>query len=254
MNETSEHGSVDFAAGGYRYIPGVFQYSAGVAASGGFRIDRVRFPVPLPMAEAYGAVERIVAAAGRPMTAFCACELRSPGQHTESSFRAFNEAYVEKLERWGLFRNGVNPVARSNVCPEFGPPETTGLHAFSFTVADAGARPTFVVSGGAEVPEGLGNYRDHIVRLGDVGAGGLLQKARFVLNEMERRLGRLGFGWRDTTAVQVYTIHDIHPFLGPQIAERGAAASGVTWHFCRPPVVDLEYEMDCRGITIERMG
>ena len=30
-----------------------------------------------------------------------------------------------------------------------------------------------------------------------------------------------------------------------------AARGGVTWHFDRPPVVDLEFEMDCRGVTEE---
>jgi hypothetical protein len=27
---------------------------------------------------------------------------------------------------------------------------------------------------------------------------------------------------------------------------RGAMRSGLTWHFARPPVVALEYELDCR--------
>jgi hypothetical protein len=34
---------------------------------------------------------------------------------------------------------------------------------------------------------------------------------------------------------------------------RGAAKAGLTWHFNRPPVVGLEYEMDCRGVRIERV-
>jgi hypothetical protein len=34
---------------------------------------------------------------------------------------------------------------------------------------------------------------------------------------------------------------------------RGAARSGLTWHYNRPPVVELEYEMDCRGVTVERV-
>jgi hypothetical protein len=34
---------------------------------------------------------------------------------------------------------------------------------------------------------------------------------------------------------------------------RGAAHSGLTWHYARPPVVDLEYEMDCRAINHERV-
>jgi hypothetical protein len=34
---------------------------------------------------------------------------------------------------------------------------------------------------------------------------------------------------------------------------RGAARGGLTWHFCRPPVVELEYEMDCRGLAFEQV-
>ena len=30
-----------------------------------------------------------------------------------------------------------------------------------------------------------------------------------------------------------------------------AAAGGVTWQYCRPPVAGLEYEMDCRGVGRE---
>ena len=26
---------------------------------------------------------------------------------------------------------------------------------------------------------------------------------------------------------------------------------GLTWHFARPPVIDLEYEMDCRRVLRE---
>ena len=68
---------------------------------------------------------------------------------------------------------------------------------------------------------------------------------------MERRLDALGSGWADVTATQVYTVHNIHPFLASEIVSRGAASAGVTWHFDRPPVVDLEFEMDCRGLVEE---
>ena len=30
---------------------------------------------------------------------------------------------------------------------------------------------------------------------------------------MERRLAAMGFTWKDTTATQVYTVHEIHPFF-----------------------------------------
>jgi hypothetical protein len=53
--------TVDFAAGGYRYIPGVFQYSGGVAAMPGFAIRRVRFDTPLPVAAGFAAIARVIA-------------------------------------------------------------------------------------------------------------------------------------------------------------------------------------------------
>lgn len=243
-----------FEAGGYRFVQGVFQYSGGVAAEPGYRIVRVRFRDPLPLGEGYRRIEQIVTGAGRPLTAFCACELRSPAPFSEAGFTAFNRAYVGPLERWGIYRDGVNPVARSNVCPAIDPPDEPSFHAFSYTEAADGAEPSFVVAGSGEAPEGRGNYRDHIVRLGDVSADGIREKAVFVLGEMERRMGALGFGWRDTTAVQVYTVHDVHAFMADEIVRRGAARSGLTWHYNRPPVVDLEYEMDCRGVGLERVA
>src|SRR5690606_13362660 len=95
------------------------------------------------------------------------------------------------------------------------------------------------------------NYRDHIVRRGDTSAAAIAEKARFVLGEMERRMAALGTGWADVTATQVYTVHDIHPFIGAEIVTRGAAPGGVTWHFDRRPVGDVEFEMDCRGVVEE---
>ncbi|MBX9827126.1 MAG: hypothetical protein K2Y27_19305 [Xanthobacteraceae bacterium] len=243
-----------FKSGGYRFVEGVFQYSAGVAAEPGHRIVRVQFRAPEPLEAGFRRIEQIITAAGRPLTAFCACELRSPAPFTEEGFTAFNKVYVGTLERWNIYDGKSNPVARSNVCPAIDPPPAPSFHAFSYTEAAAGAEPSFVIAGSGEAPEGRGNYRDHIVRLGDVSPAGMAEKARFVLAEMERRMGVLGFGWKDTTATQLYTIHDIHPFLEAEIVRRGAARSGLTWHYNRPPVVDLEYEMDCRGVSVERVA
>jgi hypothetical protein len=63
---------------GYRYIPGPFQYSGGVAAAPGFAIERVRFANPVPLAEAFRRIEAFLRNAALPLTTFCACELRSP--------------------------------------------------------------------------------------------------------------------------------------------------------------------------------
>ncbi len=242
-----------FEPGGYRYLPGVFQYSGGVAAEPGFAIERARFRRALPLEEGFAAIEAYLALRGRPRTAFCACELRSPAPFTEDGFAAFNRIYVGTLERWGVFRDGDNPVARSNVCPAIDPPPEPSFDAFSYTVEAAGDGPGgFVAAGGADVPEGMANYRDHIVRRGETSPDALREKARFVLDEMETRIRALGAGWADSTATQLYTVHDPHPFFADEIVSRGAVPGGLTWHYARPPVEGLEYEMDVRGVSVER--
>jgi hypothetical protein len=245
--------TIAFVPGGYRFIKGVFQYSAGVCAMPGYRMVRVQFLNPVGLDEGFHRIERILRAAGRPLYALCACELRSPAPFTEEGFRAFNETYVGTLSRWGLFDGNVNPVARSNVCPEIDPPAQPSFHAFTYTEPGDADVPSFVVAGSGEAPEGLGTYRDHVVRLGDVSPEGLREKARWVLGEMERRLCVLGRSWKDTTATQLYTVHNIFSFFADEIVRRGAARAGLTWHYNRPPVIDLEYEMDCRGIAEERI-
>jgi hypothetical protein len=247
-------GAIAFAPGGYRYMPGVFQYSGGVAALPGFRLERVRFARPVPLAEGFARIEATLAAAGRPLTAFAACELHSPAPFTEAGFKAFNEVYCGTLARWGIYRDGVNPVARSNTCPAVEPPAAPGFHAFCFTMPAQGTEgASFVIAGSGEAPEGKGSYRDHTVARGDTSPAGMRAKAVFVLGEMERRLAALGAGWADTTATQVYTVHDIHPFLADELARRGAMRHGLTWHLNRPPVDGLDYEMDCRAVPVERI-
>ena len=193
------------------------------------------------------------ALASNPLTAFCACELRSPGQFTEEGFRQFNLRYAKVLEEWGILSDGSNPVARSNVCPEIAPPAEPGFHAFCVTLPDPGAPPSFATAGSGESTEGKGAYEEQTIALGDTSPAGMRRKAEFVLGEMERRMGLLGGSWAAATATQVYTVHDIHPFLGEQLVRRGAARHGVTWHYCRPPVLGLEYEMDVRGLPLERV-
>lgn len=241
------------SAGGYRYIPAVSQYSGGVAAEAGFRIERARFSRVVPLREGFDLIEKHLASLGRPNAAFCACELRSPAPFTEAGFREFNAIYVGTLKRWGVIEGEANPVARSNVCPELDPPAEPGFYAFSYTVVDADADPSFVVAGSAEAPEGKGDYRDNAIARGDTSPAGILTKAQWVLGEMERRMRALGFDWSSVTATQLYTVHDVHPFIGEELVARGAMRPGLTWHFVRPPILELEYEMDCRGVPVERV-
>src|SRR6516165_4048892 len=112
---------------------------------------------------------------------------------TEQGFRAFNESYVVTLQKWGLFDGKVNPVARSNVCPEIDPPPEPCFYAFSFTAA-ADAAPSFVIAGSAETREGGGSYGERTIRRGESSSEAMREKARYVLGEMERRLAVLGLG------------------------------------------------------------
>jgi hypothetical protein len=241
----------EFPAGNYRFIPAVFQYSSGAAADPGYEVERVRFDRLLPLAQGFAQAARYIQAAGRPLTSFCACELRSPAAFTEDGFRTFNEHYVKTLAEWGLFDGSANPVARSNVCPEIDPPAEPSFFAFSFTRSSQSTTPSYVISGGAEARGGSGSYPERIVRYRDITSDGLREKVRFTVGEMENRLNAFGFSWKDATAVQAYTVHDFHPFFSDELVSRGAARSGVSWHFARPPVIDLEYEMDCRRVRRE---
>ena len=58
--------TIDFEPGGYRFIKGPFQYSAGVAALPGFRLVRVMFSSPVPLDEGFARIETIIKGAGRP--------------------------------------------------------------------------------------------------------------------------------------------------------------------------------------------
>lgn len=241
---------------GYRFIPAVFQYSAGVAAEPGYRIERARFTAPVPMAEGWRRIAAHLDAMGLPKTAFCACELRSPAPFTDQGFIDFNRTYAAVLRDWGvLLDDGAqgNPVARSNVCPELDKPVEPGFHAFCYAVPDAGAAPSFASAGSGESLEGNATYRERTVAYGDTSPSGMLAKARHVLGVMEARMAALGFAWKDATAAQVYTVYDLYPFLAGEIVARGAARHGLTWHYCRPPVIGLDYEMDCRGVAVERV-
>ncbi len=238
---------ITFAPGGYRYIKGVFQYSAGVAAEPGFAIERAVLAEPLPLAEGFERVEAHLASIGRPTTAFCACELRSPEPFSEQGFVEFNRQYVGTLERWGLFRDGENPVARTNVCPEHDKPAGPSLYAFSYTLPVVAGSGGFIVAGSGEAREGEGDYRNSIVRYRDLSADAMREKVQYVMSVMEGRLTALGFGWPDAVQTQVYSVHDIGALVDGELIQQGAGKHGLTWHFSRPPVVDIEFEMDVIG-------
>ena len=236
----------EFPDGGFAFLRGVFPYSQGVAALPGFAIERARFAALVPLASGFQFIAAYLERLGRPRTAFCACELRSPKPFTFEGFAEFNRGYVAVLEDWGLFRDGVNPVARSNVAPVIGPPQEPCFHAFSYTVERGDPTATFVVAGSGEWPEG-GKFPDDIVARGDTSEAGMRAKAGLVLDTMERRMRGLGgFTWKNASAVQVYSGYALPV---EDIVRR--AGSGLTWNYCRPPIEGLDFEMDVRGLPTE---
>jgi hypothetical protein len=70
---------------------------------------------------------------------------------------------------------------------------------------------------------------------------------------MENRLTGLGAGWDQVTAADVYTVHPLRDIVeGVLLPRMGVAAlKGMTWHYSRPPIVAIEFEMDLRGVACE---
>ena len=117
-----------FPAGGYRFITHQFQYSGGVAAELGFRIERARFTRPVALAVAFDAIEDYLGGIGRPPTALCACELRSPAQFTDAGFvaRVIGDALRSRTDGRQTTEVAI-AVASLNHMLELGRPEYVRL-------------------------------------------------------------------------------------------------------------------------------
>ena len=166
----------------------------------------------MPLKQGFEKIAEIIKAAGRPLTAFGACELRSPAPFTEEGFKEFNEIYIKTLIEWGIMRIGVNPVARSNVCPKIDPPSEPGFHAFSFTTVP---RRTRRHRSSSPAAASWSRARRIIATtsfgLATPAPDGMLEKAKLVLDEMERRMSAFGGSWSQTTGAQLYTVQDVFP-------------------------------------------
>lgn len=245
---------VENKKGSYSFLQGIAPYSAGVVANAGFEVVHVRFSHYTPLHAGFDALEAHLKHARRPLHAMCAMELRSPKPFSFTGFNRFNAGYIDVLKSWDIFVDGMNPVARTNIAPEVNPPAEPSLYGFSYTVPSKASPKTFVVAGAGELPEGSLDPHD-VVRRGESGPAAIREKAHFVMGLMEGRLRGLGVGWNDVTATEIYTVHDIHPFIETELLKRLAqgAAHGLTWHYSRPPIESIEYEMDLRGCLTELM-
>jgi hypothetical protein len=253
IDELSSYGMlVENKRGNYAFLKGIAPYSAGVVAAAGYEVVHVRFERYIPLRAGFDTVELHLKKAGQPLQALCGMELRSPKPFSFAGFNQFNAGYIDILKKWDILLDGVNPVARTNIAPEVNPPEEPSLYGFSYTVPSEASRKTFVVAGAGELPEGSLDPHD-VIRRGEYSAAAIREKAHFVMGLMEGRLKGLGVGWNDITVSEIYTVHDIRPFIEEELLKRmeKGGAHGLTWHYSRPPIEGIEYEMDLRGCVTE---
>jgi len=239
--------------GNYLFLPGIAPYSCGAVSAPGFEIAHVTLHRPIPYRQGFDLIENHLEREGRPKAALCGVELRSPRPFTFQGFAEFNAEYASILKDWGLFVDGINPVARTNVAPESSLPTGPVLYGFSYSRScNLGLPPTFVVAGAGELPEGVLAH-DAIIRVGDISTKAMAEKASFVLDLMENRLKGLGADWSQVTAVDLYTVHSLDRLLPELILKSvgSAATHGVRWFFSRPPIEQIEFEMDVRGVRSE---
>ena len=234
--------------GNYKFASGRgMPFSSGALADPGFAIVHASFSPPIKLSDGYGAIEQHLRGAGRPLNAVCGIELRIPAALTPQGFDEFNRAYLERIAAWGVMLDRTNPIARTNVAPAVTTLAEPSLLGFYYTVPDASAsRPAFVLAGAPEMATRDDGKRE-IVALGDVSPEALRRKTLCVLDNLGRLLSEMKLQWRDASAINLYTIHDLHPLFAtdliPTIGE--AAFRGIRWHYSRPPVVGLELEIDC---------
>ena len=239
-------------SGGYRFLPGIAPYSSGVVGMPGFEIVHASLQTPLPWHDGLNAARRYLE--GNKLTChnLCGVELRCPQPYALEGFIDFNKQYQRLLNDWEMMVDGLNPVARTNVAPVVDPPSEPMLFAFSYARPSGLSRPTFVVAGGGELPDGeLAERR--IVRVGDTSPDALMEKTECVAQIMNSRLQALGGSSDLLTVLDVYTAHSLRPLLEGVLLSRLPAISrlGVHWFHSRPPIVDIEFEMDMRGVVRE---
>lgn len=245
---------IDNDRGGYRFLTGIPAYSSGVVAMPGHEIIHVTLRRPIPYQDGFKLIARRLDAMGRPHQALCAIALRCPKPMSFDGFGSFNSGYRAIIDGWDLPVDGHNPVARTNVAPALFPPEETLLYSYAFTVPEDAPVPTFVVAGAGDVDR-QSLDTETIVREGETSTEAMTEKAQHVMNIMQQRADGLCVLLSDVTHTNVYSIHDVRPYLSSTILEplAGASVHGINWHTARPPIDGLAFEMDLRGIRREEV-
>jgi hypothetical protein len=241
-------------AGHYHFLKGIDPYSCGVVADPGHEILFVTFRDAPPWRRGFELIDTHLKSISRDRSALCSIQLRCPEPYPIDGFVAFNDQYREVLADWDLFFEGLNPVSRTNVAPAYAPPAETVMHAFGYTVSASTPNPppSFVIAGAGELRDGV-LVAEGIVRRGETTPAAMRAKADYVMKVMETRLDGLGARWDVLNQINVYTVHPLENFIEDIVLNRlgPARRMGIHWHHTRPPVQEIEYEMDMRGVHRE---
>ena len=243
-------------AGHYRFLQGIDPYSCGVIADEGFEIVHFTLARPLPWREGMNAVSAYLKKTKQPKTSLCSVELRCPKPYSMQGFIAFNRDYCRVLQEWGLFVDGRNPLARTNIAPLDRPADMTQeLVGFSHieTLANTDVATTFVVAGAGELVEAKLDSSG-IIRRGETTSDALLEKAEFVANVMRQRVEGLGADPHSISRVNVYSAQPIDRAIAETLSRElpAIARVGLNWYPSKPPVEEKPLADPYEGVTPAR--
>ncbi len=238
--------------GNFSYLEGSGTYCRGVIADEEFSLIHATLRRVIPVAQAFEAIRRYLEGIGRPMAALCGAEVRVPQPLTFEGFSAFNKTYIALLDQYALRQDGRATMTRTNVAPLPAAiaPSEPGLFGFTYTAPRTRPddRKAFIVSGAGELKDGPPT-RESIVRVGETTPDAMREKAEFVMASIEGTLKALGATWDDATQINLYTAHVEGGYLDEAVFARigPAARYGVHWMYSKPPIQEIEFELDVRG-------
>ena len=239
--------------GNYKFLQGIEPYSCGVIADENFELVRVTMLQSIKWDNGFDEISKYLAKENQSIHALASIELRSPYVRSMTEFIEFNSNYINVMSEFDLLVKGLNPIARTNVVPASSSDTETTLHAFSYTrqIANSSLK-SFVVAGAGELSGSALDSQD-IIRYQDTSQDGLSEKVRCVRDVMTDRLIKLGVGWNDVTSTSIYTVHDVQSIIDKSLLPYIHTASrfGLQFFWARPPVIDIEFEMDARGVHVE---
>jgi hypothetical protein len=231
----------------FAFDPGLRFASNGVVARPGHTFEHLWLAPHLEFDEGCRFLGRHLTGLGLTPTALVGMDVRLPATLSLKDFVSFNDHYLAQLDTWGLLRDGISPLARTNVSPTHGSPQEPDLAGFSYVVPEGNTHLSYVISGIAEIPVG-GAYPDDIVSRGDTTAGALVKKANTIVDVLEIRAATLAVTWEASDTVHLYSAHDLAYRVSREVlgARGHAPADGLVWFDAAPPVVGLELELDIR--------